>query len=111
MAAKITLSVSRWRVSRLVHTESEDEIRVISFRGATTHEEEFLFVSIEDQLPPSQKNKGRRGKGYGLAPRAGRKADRARTRPKGLPSCNGNYLVIRDFLVWMAHRESSERLY
>jgi uncharacterized DUF497 family protein len=32
----------------IVHTESEDEIRVISFRKATTSEEIILFESLED---------------------------------------------------------------
>jgi uncharacterized DUF497 family protein len=32
----------------IVHTESEDEIRVISFRKATTSEEIMLFESLED---------------------------------------------------------------
>ena len=32
----------------IVHTETEDEIRVISFRKATTKEEIILFKSLED---------------------------------------------------------------
>jgi uncharacterized protein len=32
----------------IVHTEFEDEIRVISFRKATTSEEIILFESLED---------------------------------------------------------------
>src|ERR1017187_3461702 len=67
----------------VVHTESEDEIRVISFRRATTHEEEILFASIEDQLPPPAKNEGRRSKDHRRAPRVGREAARPRNRPKG----------------------------
>jgi len=41
----------------IVHTESDEEIRVISFRRATTHEEEILFESIENQLPPPRQMK------------------------------------------------------
>lgn len=32
----------------IVHTETEDEIRVISFRKATANEEAILFNSLED---------------------------------------------------------------
>jgi uncharacterized DUF497 family protein len=32
----------------IVHTETEDEIRVISLRKATTKEEIILFQSLED---------------------------------------------------------------
>ena len=32
----------------IVHTETEDEIRIISFRKATTKEEIILFQSLED---------------------------------------------------------------
>jgi uncharacterized DUF497 family protein len=32
----------------VVHTESEDEIRVISFRKATKHEAEIYFGEVED---------------------------------------------------------------
>ena len=32
----------------IVHTETKDEIRVISFRKATTKEEIILFKSLED---------------------------------------------------------------
>jgi hypothetical protein len=32
----------------IVHTETEDEIHVISFRKATTNEEVILFKSLED---------------------------------------------------------------
>ena len=67
----------------IVHTESDEEIRVISFRRATTHEEEILFASIEDQLPPPPANEGRRRKNHARASRAGRKADRPSNRPKG----------------------------
>jgi uncharacterized DUF497 family protein len=32
----------------LVHTETQHEIHIISFRKATTREEEILFRSIQD---------------------------------------------------------------
>ena len=67
----------------IVHTESEEEIRVISFRRATTHEEEILFASIENQLPPPPPNESHRRKAHVRAPRARHKADRPGNRPKG----------------------------
>ncbi len=67
----------------IVHTESDEEIRIISFRRATTHEEEIVFASIEDQLPPPPANEGRRRKNHARASRTGRKADRPSNRPKG----------------------------
>ena len=67
----------------IVHTESGEEIRVISFRRATTHEEEILFASIENQLPPPPPNESRRRKDHVRASGARRKADRPSNRPKG----------------------------
>jgi uncharacterized DUF497 family protein len=66
----------------IVHTESDQEIRVISFRRATTHEEEILFASIENQLPPPAPNESGGRKGHPRASGAGRKGDRPRNRPK-----------------------------
>lgn len=67
----------------IVHTESDEEIRVISFRRATTHEEEILFASIENQLPPPAPNESGGRKGHPRASGTGRKGDRPRNRPKG----------------------------
>jgi hypothetical protein len=78
----VTLGLLDGNPVSIVHTESEDEIRVISFRRATTHEEEILFASIEDQLPPSTKPKGRERKDHGRAPRIGPKPHRASNRSK-----------------------------
>jgi uncharacterized DUF497 family protein len=36
----------------VVHTEVDEIIRIISFREATSHETQFLFQSIADQLSP-----------------------------------------------------------
>src|ERR1700680_544147 len=66
----------------IVHTESDEEIRVISFRRATTHEEEILFASIENQLPPPPPNESRRRKDHSRTSGAGRKADRPSDRAK-----------------------------
>jgi hypothetical protein len=43
----------------VIHTESGEEIRVISFRRATTREIEILFASIESQLPPPARYESR----------------------------------------------------
>ena len=78
----VTLGLLDGNPVSIVHTESEDEIRVISFRRATTHEEEILFASIEDQLPPAAKPKGRGNKDHGRAPRIGPKSHRSSDRSK-----------------------------
>jgi uncharacterized DUF497 family protein len=67
----------------IAHTESDEEIRVISLRRATTHEEEILFTSIENQLPPPTPNESRGRKSHPESSGAGRKGDRPRNRPKG----------------------------
>lgn len=78
----VTLGLLDGNPVSIVHTESEDEIRVISFRRATTHEEEILFASIEDQLPPATKPKSLGRKDYGRAPGNGPKSHRPSDRPK-----------------------------
>lgn len=44
----ITLGFSSGVAVSIVHTETEDEIRIISFRKATTNEETILFKSLEN---------------------------------------------------------------
>jgi uncharacterized DUF497 family protein len=44
----VTLDFLNGVVVSIVHTETEDEIRVISFRKATTKEEIILFESLEN---------------------------------------------------------------
>lgn len=44
----VTLGFLSGFVVSIVHTETEDEIRVISFRKATTKEEIILFTSFDD---------------------------------------------------------------
>lgn len=44
----VTLGFLGGVVVSIVHTETEDEIRVISFRKATTTEEIILFESLEN---------------------------------------------------------------
>lgn len=52
----------------IVHTETSETIRVISFRRATTHEATILFVNIADQLPPPPDDGGRRRPGLVQGP-------------------------------------------
>ncbi len=44
----VTLGLLNGVVVSIVHTETKDEIRVISFRKATTKEEIILFESLEN---------------------------------------------------------------
>jgi uncharacterized DUF497 family protein len=67
----------------IAHTESSDEIRVISFRRATRNEEKILFESIEDQLPKPPQHEAVGRKADRRTPGTPRKANRARDRPKG----------------------------
>src|SRR5690606_1881247 len=79
----VTLGLLKGIPVSIVHTESETEIRVISFRKATDHEAQILFPQIQDQLPTSKKPEER---GRGAQPRASRggaSAYRRRNRPKG----------------------------
>lgn len=54
----VSLGVLNGVVMSIVHTETEDEIRIISFRKATKKEEVILFKSLENQLDPGQGNEG-----------------------------------------------------
>ena len=78
----VTLGLLDGNPVSIVHAESDEEIRVISFRRATTHEEEILFASIEDQLPTATKPKGRGRKDHARSPGAGSKSHRASDRSK-----------------------------
>ncbi len=85
----VTLGLLKGVPVSIVHTETPEEIRVISFRRATSHEAEILFSKIQDHLPASADAEAGRGKGERRAPRARRKASRKRNRParpKGGPS-------------------------
>jgi uncharacterized protein len=66
----------------IVHTETEDVIRPISFRRATAHETAILFEKIADQLPPASVHEGRGHPAHARAPRSKRKAHHARRSPK-----------------------------
>ncbi|MBM4261886.1 MAG: BrnT family toxin [Deltaproteobacteria bacterium] len=44
----VTLGILRGMAVSIVHTESEQQIRVISFRKATRNEEAYLFKSLQN---------------------------------------------------------------
>jgi uncharacterized protein len=80
----VTLGLVRGAPVSIVHTESSDVIRVISFRAATSHETEFLFQSIASQLPSGpEEAPASRGEAHRGTPRAGSKPRRSRHRKKG----------------------------
>jgi uncharacterized DUF497 family protein len=80
----VTLGLLHGAPVSIVHTESPDVIRVISFRAATPHETEFLFQSIASQLPQApEQAKAYGGEAHRRAPRAGSKPRRSRHRKKG----------------------------
>jgi hypothetical protein len=49
----VTLGLLRGAPVSIIHTESPDLMRIISFRAATLYETQFLFENIASQLPPS----------------------------------------------------------
>jgi uncharacterized protein len=84
----VTLGLLRGVPVSIVHTESQDVIRVISFRRATHHETAFFFETIADHLP-SASIELETGKGHGRASGARPKARRSghrKKRPKARPS-------------------------
>src|SRR5688572_3680128 len=83
----VTLGLLRGVPVSIVHTESKDVIRVISFRRATHHETAFFFETIADQLAPAS-IQSQTGEGHGRAPgprpkarRSGHRKKRPKTRP------------------------------
>src|SRR5512139_4005989 len=47
----VTLGLLRGVPVSIVHTETAEEIRVISFRRATDNETQILFSQVQDHLP------------------------------------------------------------
>ena len=83
----VTLGLLRGVPVSIVHTESQDVIRIISFRRATHHETAFFFETIADQLPPAAESKA--GEAHSRASRARFKTRRSghrKKRPKARPS-------------------------
>jgi uncharacterized DUF497 family protein len=83
----VTLGLLRGVPVSIVHTESQDVIRIISFRRATHHETAFFFETIADQLPPTVESKGgeAHSRASGTRPKARRSGHRKK-RPKARPS-------------------------
>ena len=79
----VTLGLLKGIPVAVVHTETETEIRVISFRKATDHEAQILFPQIQDQLPTPESPKKRQHKAHRRAPGGRSQAHRRRHRPKG----------------------------
>jgi uncharacterized DUF497 family protein len=82
----VTLGLLRGVPVSIVHTESQDVIRIISFRRATLHETAFFFETIADQLPPAAQPEA--GEAHGRASgtrsktrRSGHRKKRPKTRP------------------------------
>jgi uncharacterized DUF497 family protein len=85
----VTLGLLRGVPVSVVHTETDVEIRVISFRRATDNETEIFFGKVQDQLPGSDFQAQPRRKGKRRASRGKSKPHRRRnrpTRPKGRSS-------------------------
>jgi uncharacterized DUF497 family protein len=83
----VTLGLLRGVPVSIVHTESQDVIRLISFRRATHHETAFFFETIADQLPPTVEPEA--GEAYSRASRTRPKTRRSghrKKRPKARPS-------------------------
>jgi hypothetical protein len=83
----VTLELLRGVPVSIVHTESQDVIRIISFRRATHHETAFFFETIADQLPPAVQSEA--GETHGRAPGTRPKTRRTghrKKRPKARPS-------------------------
>ena len=82
----VTLGLLRGVPVSIVHTESQDVIRIISFRRATHHETAFFFETIADQLPPVEsKASEAHGRASGARSKTRRSGHRKK-RPKARPS-------------------------
>ena len=83
----VTLGLLRGVPVSIVHTESRDVIRIISFRRATHHETAFFFETIADQLPPTDESEASEthGRASGTRPKTRRSGHRKK-RPKARPS-------------------------
>src|SRR6478752_2423135 len=53
----VTLGLLKGIPVSIAHTETKEEIRVISFRKATDNEAQILFTQIQDQLPSLEVDK------------------------------------------------------
>lgn len=82
----VTLGLLKGIPVSIAHTETDEEIRVISFRKATDNETQILFSQIQDKLPPPKVDEKPRRAAHRRAPRSKPKEHRRRDRkerPKG----------------------------
>src|SRR5205814_8239689 len=59
----VTLGLLRGIPVSIVHTESQEAIRIISFRRATHHETAFFFETIAEPLSPAPAEAERKAHG------------------------------------------------
>ena len=83
----VTLGLLRGTPVSIVHTESQDVIRIISFRRATNHETAFFFETIADHLSTPYSSEADKGLGRASGTRPKTRGSRHRKkRPKTRPS-------------------------
>ena len=83
----VTLGLLRGVPVSIVHTESQDVIRIISFRRAAPHETAFFFETIADQLPSTVEFKVGEIHGRASGTRSKtRRSGHRKKRPKARPS-------------------------
>jgi uncharacterized protein len=76
----VTLGLLKGLPVSIAHTETDEEIRVISFRKATDHETQILFSQIQDQLPSPKVDEKPRRSADRRAPRGKSEEHRRRDR-------------------------------
>src|SRR5512139_3786114 len=82
----VTLGLLKGVPVSIVHTETSDEIRVISFRRATDNETQILFSQVQDHLPALTADEKPQRQAQRRAPRSRPSTHRGRhrkARPKG----------------------------
>jgi uncharacterized DUF497 family protein len=78
----VTLGLLEGMPVSIAHTETDEVIRPISFRRATTNETTIFFEKIADELPTAASDEGQRRSPHARTPRSKRKAHSPRNRPK-----------------------------
>jgi uncharacterized DUF497 family protein len=85
----VTLGLLKGIPVSIAHTETKEEIRVISFRKATDNEAQILFTQVQDQLPSLEVDEKPRRTAERRTPRGRSQAHPGRNRkarPKGRSS-------------------------
>jgi uncharacterized DUF497 family protein len=78
----VTLGLLNGIPVSIAHTETDEVIRPISFRRATTNETTILFEKIANELPPAAGDEGPGHPPHVRASGSKRKAHRSGNRPK-----------------------------